>query len=432
MAICVEELKDNMLYKRPFLLPFTDKDKKKGSAIFLLSASEEASNRLMNNPATINKKTFESYYTERNLSYILTGVEESGNMVLEDTRVEDFDSLKAYILREKKMMYTVHGNEYRTTLEEAIKDKGNGIFYVQTYDVKSGNLTPINLGKISVTENSYNWLEKEEIVYDPNGSIKPLAIDRDDELEDSIICNEPIEATLNGAYDTDGVWNSLIVLGDTNYRERCEALVFNGNTVFLYINKDGKNYRIPGGGTETSCSIEEQVKNECKEEARLILKNVRYTKTYTKKFGRKMLENKHQLPFEYHGSINHLYIAEYNGNYSGHIRNVDRDDYMYAYGGFYKIEEVYDMLNNYHKAAVDLYLASREVSFKEAKLSAKDRDALPDEVFGLPKLRMYPLNDEEHVRAAIRFYGHCEDKYKKELATNIRKAIKKFKMDIEF
>ena len=29
MAICLEELKDYMLYKRPFHLPFNDKDKKK-------------------------------------------------------------------------------------------------------------------------------------------------------------------------------------------------------------------------------------------------------------------------------------------------------------------------------------------------------------------------------------------------------------------
>lgn len=439
MAICLEEMKDNMLYKRPFLLPFNDKDKRKGSAIFLLTTSEESSNALMNNPITINRKTFESYYTERNLSYILTGVEESGNMVLEDTKVEDFDSLNAYFLRDEKMMYTIQRNEYYSTIKEAIKAKGNNgkdsEFWVQTYDVKSGNLTPINLGKISVQDFSnyhYNWLEKEDIVYDPNGCIKPLIVDRDDELEDSIIYNEPIEATLNGVYDDNGVWNSLITIGDCNYRERCEALVFYDNKLFIYINKDGKSYRIPGGGTETSCSIEEQVRNECKEEARLILKNVKYTKTYIKKFG-KRFDNKPKLPFEYHGSINHLYIAEYNGNYSGYIRNVDRDDSMYAFGNFYNIEDIYDMLNEYHKAAVDIYLANKEISsFKEAKLSTKDRNALPDEAFGIPKLRMYPLNDEAHVKSAIRFFNHCDEKHKKELASNIRKAIKKFKMDIEF
>lgn len=438
MAICLEELKDEVLYKRPFILPFSDKDKKKGSAIYLLSASEEASNGLMNNPLTINKRNFESYYTERNLSYVLTGVEESGNMVLDDTRVEIFDNLKAYILRTDKMMYTVHKDEYYPTIEEAIKAKGNNgtdrDFWVQTYDVKSGNLMPICLGQIHVLDFSnyhYMWKKKEEIVYDPNGCIKPLILDRDDELEDCIFSSEPIEATLNGAYDSEGLWNSLIVIGDRNYRERCEALIFYNNSVFIYNTKDGHSYRIPGGGTETTCSIEEQVRNECKEEARIILKNVKYVKTYMKKFG-KRFENKSQLPFEYHGSINHLYIGEYNGNYSGYIRNVDRDDSMYAFGNFYPIEEVYDRLNEYHKAAVDIYLASREFSFKEAKLNTKDRNDLPDSAFGIPKLRKFPLNDEDHVRAAIRFYGHCEDKHKKELAENIRKAIKKFNMNVKF
>lgn len=438
MAICLEELKDEVLYKRPFLLPFSDKDKKKGSAVYLLSASEEASNGLMNNPLTINKRNFESYYTERNLSYVLTGVEESGNMVLDDTRVEDFDNLKAYMLRTDKMMYTVHRDEYYPTIEEAIKAKGNNgtdrDFWVQTYDIKSGNLMPINLGQIHVLDFSnyhYMWKKKEEIVYDPNGCIKPLVLDRDDELEDCIFSSEPIEATLNGAYDSEGLWNSLIVIGDRNYRERCEALIFYNNSVFIYNTKDGHGYRIPGGGTETTCSIEEQMRNECKEEARIILKNVKYVKTYMKKFGKKF-ENKPQLPFEYHGSINHLYIAEYNGNYSGYIRNVDRDDSMYAFGNFYPIEEVYDRLNSYHKAAVDIYLATRELNFTEAKLNMKDRNELSDEEFGIPKLRKFPLNDEAHVRAAIRFYGHCEDKHKKELATNIRKAIKKFNMNVKF
>lgn len=438
MAICLEELKDYMLYKRPFYLPFNDKDKKKGSAVYLLTASEEATNGLMNNPLTINRRNFESYYAERNLSYILTGVEESGSMVLDDTRVDDFDNLKAYILRTDKMMFTIPKDEYYPNIEEAIKAKGNNgkdfKFWVQTYDVKSGNLMPINLGQISVIDFSnfhYTWVKKEEIVYDPNGCIKPLALDRDDELEDSIISNEPIEATLNGAYDSNGVWNSLIVIGDNNYRERCEALIFYNNSVYLYKNKDGKGYRIPGGGTEVSCSIEDQVRNECKEEARIILRNVRYVKTYMKKFGKRS-ETMPKIPFEYHGSINHLYIAEYNGNYSGYIKNVDKDNRMYAYGSFYPIEEVYDMLNEYHKAAVDRYMSMKDISLSEAKLSSKERNELPNSAFGIPKLRMYPLNDEAHVKAAIRFYGHCEDKHKKELAANIRKAIKKFNMNINF
>lgn len=68
----------------------------------------------------------------------------------------------------------------------------------------------------------------------------------------------------------------------------------------------------------------------------------------------------------------------------------------------------------------------------EAKLSSKDRKNLSDDEFGIPKTRSYPLNDEEHVRAAIRMFNHCPDEDEKTLAKNIIKKIKEFEMtDIE-
>lgn len=428
MAICLEELQDNKLYNRKFYLPFVDEDKTHGSIVYLLSKSESTSNKLMNNQFTINTvNKFQSYYTERNLTYILTGVGES--MMLENTGIEDIESIGAFAV--SNILSVIPKSGYKSTILEALEGKAPGNYTIQSYDTVSGNISPFEIGTVSLYEDgSYEWINKENIVYDTNGYIKPLEDYRDDELEDSIISNEPIEATLNGAFDSDNIWNSLIVLGDKNYRERCEALVFYGNKVYLSMFKDGKGYRIPGGGTETTCSIAEQVKNECKEEARLILKNVKYTKSYTKRFNKKY-DGFRGLPFEYHGSINHLYIAEFNGFYNGFIRAVDRDDSMYIHGDFYPIEEVYDLLNKYHKAAVDVYLKSKNMIMQEGKLSTKERKELDDNEYGIPKLRKYPLNDADHVRSAIRFFNHCEPKYEKELAANIIKAAKKYDVEIK-
>src|SRR5574344_1617017 len=41
----------------------------------------------------------------------------------------------------------------------------------------------------------------------------------------------------------------------------------------------------------------------------------------------------------------------------------------------------------------------------EDKLPTKARNELPEKVFGIPDKRKYPLNDEEHVRAAIRMFN---------------------------
>lgn len=67
---------------------------------------------------------------------------------------------------------------------------------------------------------------------------------------------------------------------------------------------------------------------------------------------------------------------------------------------------------------------------EEKALKAKDRKALPDNVFGLPKDRKYPMPDEEHVRKAIQFFVYCPKEQKKELAKNINTMAKKFNMTL--
>jgi len=76
----------------------------------------------------------------------------------------------------------------------------------------------------------------------------------------------------------------------------------------------------------------------------------------------------------------------------------------------------------------------------EQKLTAAQRKALPDKAFGLPSKRKYPLivKDENgelewnHLRDAISYFHTCKDeKDKKELAGNIAKVIKKYKLDIK-
>lgn len=54
-----------------------------------------------------------------------------------------------------------------------------------------------------------------------------------------------------------------------------------------------------------------------------------------------------------------------------------------------------------------------------SELKAKQRNNLNDNIFGIPELRKYPLNDKEHVVKAIQMFHHCPIKYKKSLASKI-------------
>ena len=43
------------------------------------------------------------------------------------------------------------------------------------------------------------------------------------------------------------------------------------------------------------------------------------------------------------------------------------------------------------------------------------------EIYGIPKIRKFPLDTEAHVIIASKYYRFAEDKYKKELFENILK-----------
>lgn len=87
------------------------------------------------------------------------------------------------------------------------------------------------------------------------------------------------------------------------------------------------------------------------------------------------------------------------------------------------------------KAAME---ASYDIVF-EQKLTAAQRRELPDEAFGLPKQRKYPLIVKEngeyswsHLKDAIAYFHTCKSEDdKKELAGNIAKVIRKYNVDIE-
>ena len=64
MAVTLEELKYNKLYKKKFYLPIDKKNKKKNSAILLLTPNLNSSIALMNHPLAINyAKSYISFST---------------------------------------------------------------------------------------------------------------------------------------------------------------------------------------------------------------------------------------------------------------------------------------------------------------------------------------------------------------------------------
>lgn len=68
--VVLEDLKDLLMYKKQFFLPVNMKDKRHGSAIMLMTPNYQSSMLAMTEPYTLNRRTFESYYIEKQLQDI--------------------------------------------------------------------------------------------------------------------------------------------------------------------------------------------------------------------------------------------------------------------------------------------------------------------------------------------------------------------------
>ena len=65
------------------------------------------------------------------------------------------------------------------------------------------------------------------------------------------------------------------------------------------------------------------------------------------------------------------------------------------------------------------------------RLSYEEKKELPDEVFGLPERREYPMPDAAHVRAAEAYFRYCPDDLKPKLARAIMARAREFGGDVE-
>lgn len=89
----LDELIDSKLYKRKFLLPIDEKEKRKNCSAFLLSPNIEASESIIKNPMFVNRY-YNSYYMEQASLYIINqqGIAETADMSYIN---EDYDIIKA-------------------------------------------------------------------------------------------------------------------------------------------------------------------------------------------------------------------------------------------------------------------------------------------------------------------------------------------------
>ena len=65
------------------------------------------------------------------------------------------------------------------------------------------------------------------------------------------------------------------------------------------------------------------------------------------------------------------------------------------------------------------------------RLSYEEKRELPDDVFGLPERREYPMPDAAHVRAAEAYFRYCPEDLKPRLAKAIVRIGNMYGVDVE-
>lgn len=118
-----------------------------------------------------------------------------------------------------------------------------------------------------------------------------------------------------------------------------------------------------------------------------------------------------------------------------HTHSVDRIDNLAKIIGVMKKKNDYNIITKYIRTAdVNIfknYMARTALQdlhkiIFEAELSYFERQRLLPSDFGIPDKRKYPMPDEEHTRAAIRMFNHCDPDDEEELAKAILTRIKRF------
>lgn len=65
------------------------------------------------------------------------------------------------------------------------------------------------------------------------------------------------------------------------------------------------------------------------------------------------------------------------------------------------------------------------------RLTYREKEELPDSVFGLPERREYPMPDAAHVRAAEAYFRYCPEELKPKLAKAILARARQYGVDVK-
>lgn len=173
-----------------------------------------------------------------------------------------------------------------------------------------------------------------------------------------------------GFYGDNNVWNSIMVIpGDNHvYRHRVETIIINNKTVFVKKKPNGE-YFLPGGSTEKGVDDADQASNECREEARCKVKDIKFSGISYKTYLDKSRSYNKEYLVKWDAMYTDIYVAKYDGKDHEPVENVDKDRFIES-GNFYPFKECMKFFKKEHKDALLQYInETKEEAVTESYIS---------------------------------------------------------------
>lgn len=173
-----------------------------------------------------------------------------------------------------------------------------------------------------------------------------------------------------GFFGDNNVWNSIMVIpGDNHvYRHRVETLIINNKTVFVKKKPNGE-YFLPGGSTEKDVDDIDQAVNECREEARCNVKDIKFSGISYKTYLDKSKTYMREYLVKWDAMYTDIYVAKYDGKDHNHVDDVDKDKFIES-GQFYPFKDCLKFFRKEHKDALLQYINNeKEESVNESYVS---------------------------------------------------------------
>ena len=206
--------------------------------------------------------------------------------------------------------------------------------------------------------------ESQDVIKTLCGSSAIIDINEEVEaLKEMLTGEEPIDMRqfeFVASPSTDGgerAMNSVVMVNGKQYRARVETLIIKDGKIYAQkqdkINKYGYAYKIPGGSIEPDITLNASAQKECNEEARIIVKDLKYSGiSYAKSFNGEYPEwHKKKLwpiGLKYEGSLTYIFVGYYGQQYKDKVDKIDYDD-LYKHAKFYTADEL-DISPEHEKA----------------------------------------------------------------------------------